>query len=203
MDAWRIWNVRAIDPGSGSVLDRATIAIEGGRITEVAEARGDAPEGAYDGRGRSLIPGAHRLPYASDLGHVPLARVRPAGRTQGRGSAAARARLPPPGALLPSVARERSDHDPGCRIERRRGHRHAAGCRARPDRRPADRLVRADRVGHLARRPHVRDDVQRGRRARGICVRPCVPNCAAGPTSSRSWRRARARSNARIPSPPS
>ena len=48
---------RGIDPGSGVVLEHATIAIEGGRITEVAEARGDAPEGAYDGRGRSLLPG--------------------------------------------------------------------------------------------------------------------------------------------------
>ena len=56
MDEWRIWNVRAIDPGSGVVREHATIAIEGGRITEVAEARGDAPEGAYDGRGRSLLP---------------------------------------------------------------------------------------------------------------------------------------------------
>ena len=56
MDAWRIWNVRAIDPDSGVALEHATIAIENGRITEVADARGDAPEGAYDGRGRSLLP---------------------------------------------------------------------------------------------------------------------------------------------------
>jgi imidazolonepropionase-like amidohydrolase len=56
VDAWRIWNVRAIDPESRSVLEHATIAIEDGRITEVAEARGDAPEGAYDGRGRSVLP---------------------------------------------------------------------------------------------------------------------------------------------------
>jgi imidazolonepropionase-like amidohydrolase len=53
---WRIWNVRAIDPGSGVVLEPATVAVDGGRITEVADARGDAPEGAYDGRGRSLVP---------------------------------------------------------------------------------------------------------------------------------------------------
>ena len=38
------------------MLEHATIAIEDGRITEVAEARGDAPEGAYDGRGRSVMP---------------------------------------------------------------------------------------------------------------------------------------------------
>jgi imidazolonepropionase-like amidohydrolase len=56
VDAWRIWNVRAIDPDSGVALEHGTIAIENGRITEVAEARGDAPEGAYDGRGRSLLP---------------------------------------------------------------------------------------------------------------------------------------------------
>src|SRR4051794_40963728 len=56
MDAWRIWNVRAIDTESRSVLDHATLAIEDGRITEVAAAHGEAPEGAYDGRGRSVIP---------------------------------------------------------------------------------------------------------------------------------------------------
>ena len=39
MDRWRIWNVRAIDPGSDVVLEHATIAIESGRITEIAEAQ--------------------------------------------------------------------------------------------------------------------------------------------------------------------
>ena len=48
--------MNAIDPGSGVVVEHATVAIEGGRIADVAEARGDAPEGAYDGRGRSLLP---------------------------------------------------------------------------------------------------------------------------------------------------
>lgn len=57
MGALRMWDVRAIDPGSGVVLEHATIAIENGRITEVAEARGEAPQGAYDGGGRSVLPG--------------------------------------------------------------------------------------------------------------------------------------------------
>ncbi len=53
----RIWGVRAIDPGSGVVLEHATIAIEDGRITELRDVRGEPPEGAYDGRGRTVIPG--------------------------------------------------------------------------------------------------------------------------------------------------
>jgi imidazolonepropionase-like amidohydrolase len=53
----RIWGVRAYDPGSGSMLEHATIACENGRITELREARGDAPEGAYDGRGLTVMPG--------------------------------------------------------------------------------------------------------------------------------------------------
>jgi imidazolonepropionase-like amidohydrolase len=53
----RIWGVRAFDPASGVVLEHATIAVENGRITEVAEARGETPPGAYDGRGRTVLPG--------------------------------------------------------------------------------------------------------------------------------------------------
>ena len=57
MAGLRMWGVRAIDPGSGVVLEHATIAVENGRITEIAEARGETPRGAYDGRGRSVLPG--------------------------------------------------------------------------------------------------------------------------------------------------
>jgi imidazolonepropionase-like amidohydrolase len=53
----RIWGVRTFDPGSDAVLEHATIAIENGRITEIAEARGETPQDAYDGRGRSVLPG--------------------------------------------------------------------------------------------------------------------------------------------------
>jgi imidazolonepropionase-like amidohydrolase len=53
----RIWGVRAIDPGSGVVLEHATIAFEGGRIMELREVRGEAPEGAYDGLGLTVMPG--------------------------------------------------------------------------------------------------------------------------------------------------
>jgi imidazolonepropionase-like amidohydrolase len=53
----RIWGVRAIDPGSGAVLEHATIAFEDGRITELCEVRGEAPEGAYDGLGLTVLPG--------------------------------------------------------------------------------------------------------------------------------------------------
>ncbi|HEY3613063.1 MAG TPA: amidohydrolase family protein [Gaiellales bacterium] len=53
----RIWGVRAIDPGSGAALEHATVAFEDGRITELCEVRGEAPEGAYDGRGLTVLPG--------------------------------------------------------------------------------------------------------------------------------------------------
>ena len=48
MDGLRIWNARTVDPASGTVIEPATIQLAGGRIVEVAEARGDAPEGAID-----------------------------------------------------------------------------------------------------------------------------------------------------------
>jgi imidazolonepropionase-like amidohydrolase len=57
MDVLRLWNARAIDPASGTVLERATIVVEGDRITALAEARGDAPPGALDVGGRTVLPG--------------------------------------------------------------------------------------------------------------------------------------------------
>jgi imidazolonepropionase-like amidohydrolase len=57
MDDLRMWGVRAIDPGSGVVLEHATIVIESGRIGDLREVRGEPPEGAYDGRGLTVLPG--------------------------------------------------------------------------------------------------------------------------------------------------
>jgi imidazolonepropionase-like amidohydrolase len=57
MDELRMWGVRTIDPESGVVLEHATIAIDDGRISELREVRGEAPDGAYDGRGLTVLPG--------------------------------------------------------------------------------------------------------------------------------------------------
>ena len=57
MSELRIWNARAVDPGSATILDRATIAVSGDRIVEIAEAAGDAPAGAIDVAGRTVLPG--------------------------------------------------------------------------------------------------------------------------------------------------
>lgn len=57
MSGLRIWNGRAIDPASATVMERATISVVGDRIAEVAEASGDAPPGAIDVAGRTVLPG--------------------------------------------------------------------------------------------------------------------------------------------------
>jgi imidazolonepropionase-like amidohydrolase len=53
----RLWNARVVDPAAHLVLEHATVAIEDGRITEVVAARGNAPEGAVDVGGRTVLPG--------------------------------------------------------------------------------------------------------------------------------------------------
>jgi imidazolonepropionase-like amidohydrolase len=69
----RIWGVRAIDPASGRVLERATIGIAGGRITDLDEVRGDAPLDAVELEGCAVLPGlvdAHTH-LASDTSRSP------------------------------------------------------------------------------------------------------------------------------------
>lgn len=53
----RLWNARVVDPAAHTVLEHATVAIEDGRITEVAAVRGNAPDGALDVGGRTVLPG--------------------------------------------------------------------------------------------------------------------------------------------------
>jgi imidazolonepropionase-like amidohydrolase len=72
-DDLRLWNARALDPGTGRVLERATIAIEAGVIAEVAAANGEMPEGAVDVAGRTVMPGlidAHTH-VSSDVSRSP------------------------------------------------------------------------------------------------------------------------------------
>jgi imidazolonepropionase-like amidohydrolase len=73
MPSLRLWNARAIDPASGTVVEPATILIQGDRIAEVAEARGAPPDGALDLGGASVLPGlidAHTH-LTSDLSRSP------------------------------------------------------------------------------------------------------------------------------------
>ena len=73
MNSTRLWNARVIDPGTGTVIERGTVAWEDGLLTEVSEARGDAPEGSVDLEGRTVLPGlvdAH-VHLISDLERSP------------------------------------------------------------------------------------------------------------------------------------
>lgn len=57
MTGLRLWNARLVDPDTGRVVERGTLAIEGDRITEVADATGDPPIDAIDVAGRTVLPG--------------------------------------------------------------------------------------------------------------------------------------------------
>lgn len=73
MTAQRLWNARVIDPGMGTIREHGTIAWENGVLTDVSEARGDAPDGAIDVGGRVVLPGlidAH-VHLLSDLERSP------------------------------------------------------------------------------------------------------------------------------------
>lgn len=73
MDGLRIWNARAVDPASATVVERATISVAGDRIAEVAESAGDPPAGAIDVAGRTVLPGlidAHTH-LSSDMSRSP------------------------------------------------------------------------------------------------------------------------------------
>jgi imidazolonepropionase-like amidohydrolase len=68
-----IWNARALDPLSGTIVEPAAIEIIGDRIMSVEEAYGDAPDGAVDVGGRVVLPGlvdAH-VHLSSDLSRSP------------------------------------------------------------------------------------------------------------------------------------
>ena len=68
-----LWGARLLDGSGGAPLERAVVRVVGGRITEVAEARGDRPDGAIDLAGRTLLPGlidAH-CHVLSDVSRAP------------------------------------------------------------------------------------------------------------------------------------
>ena len=118
-------------------------------------------------RGRTVLPGSDRCAHPSRLGRLSLARVRAAARCKGED--------PRPRELgwfvlarsCRALLESGRDDDPRRRLVRRRGDRDAPRRRARADAGAADPLVRADRLGHLARRPDVRHDVRGGGRPVG------------------------------------
>jgi imidazolonepropionase-like amidohydrolase len=52
-----LWNARLIDGTGGAAVDRAQVRIEGGRIRDARACTGDAPDGAIDLAGRTVLPG--------------------------------------------------------------------------------------------------------------------------------------------------
>ena len=52
-----LWNVRIVDPGSGTVEDGRVLTIDDGRIGHVGAATGTMPPGADDLHGRTILPG--------------------------------------------------------------------------------------------------------------------------------------------------
>ena len=68
-----LWGARLLDGSGGAPLERAVVRVVGGRISEVAEARGELPDGAIDLAGRTLLPGlidAH-CHVLSDVSRAP------------------------------------------------------------------------------------------------------------------------------------
>jgi len=57
IDPLTLWGARLIDGRGGSPIERATVTVADGRISEIGEAQGDKPEGAIDLAGRTLMPG--------------------------------------------------------------------------------------------------------------------------------------------------
>ncbi len=52
-----LWNVRIVDPGSGTVEDGRVLTIDDGRIARIGTATGTMPPGADDLGGRTILPG--------------------------------------------------------------------------------------------------------------------------------------------------
>ena len=68
-----LWNGRVVDPESGGSTERRSITIDGDTIVAIDEAVGDAPDGAYDLGGATVLPGlidAHAH-VASDTSRSP------------------------------------------------------------------------------------------------------------------------------------
>ena len=68
-----LWDIRWLDPGTGTATEHQTISFEGDTVAAIGDAVGVAPEGAHDLAGATVLPGlidAH-VHVASDTSRSP------------------------------------------------------------------------------------------------------------------------------------
>ena len=68
-----LWDIRWLDPGTGTATEHQTITFEGDKVAAIGDAVGEAPEGAHDLAGATVLPGlidAH-VHVASDTSRSP------------------------------------------------------------------------------------------------------------------------------------
>ena len=68
-----LWDIRRLDPGTGTATEHQTIIFEGDTVAAIGDAVGEAPEGAHDLAGATVLPGlidAH-VHVASDTSRSP------------------------------------------------------------------------------------------------------------------------------------
>ena len=68
-----LWDIRWLDPGTGTATEHQTIIFEGDTVAAIGDAVGEAPEGAHDLAGATVLPGlidAH-VHVASDTSRSP------------------------------------------------------------------------------------------------------------------------------------
>ena len=68
-----LWDIRRLDPGTGTATEHQTITFDGDTVAAIGDAVGEAPEGAHDLAGATVLPGlidAH-VHVASDTSRSP------------------------------------------------------------------------------------------------------------------------------------
>jgi len=68
-----LWDIRWLDPGTRTATEHQTITFEGDKVAAIGDAVGEAPEGAHDLAGATVLPGlidAH-VHVASDTSRSP------------------------------------------------------------------------------------------------------------------------------------
>ena len=68
-----LWDIRSLDPGTGTATEHQTITFEGDTVAAIGDAVGEAPDGAHDLGGATVLPGlidAH-VHVASDTSRSP------------------------------------------------------------------------------------------------------------------------------------
>jgi len=68
-----LWDIRWLDPGTGTATEHQTITFKGDTVAAIGDAVGEAPEGAHDLAGATVLPGlidAH-VHVASDTSRSP------------------------------------------------------------------------------------------------------------------------------------